>query len=203
MSILKPNKNAVRKRKRVGRGTGSGLGKTCGRGLNGQKSRSGGGVRPGFEGGQNPLYRRVPKRGFTNIFEKNWNIINIGNLASKILLKKELQDLAEFDKKVLIDHGIIRKENLPIKLLASLPKEVDLKILKGKTIFVDKASSSALKIAVDNSLTIKYFEDKQPKQAEKNDKEKVETRKESSAVAEKTSKELEPENESTTKPNNE
>lgn len=77
---LRPAKGAVKDRKRKGRGTGSGLGKTAGRGANGQNARSGGGVRPGFEGGQMPLYRRLPKRGFTNIFAKVYNEINVDRL---------------------------------------------------------------------------------------------------------------------------
>ena len=77
---LKPAPGAKRKRKRVGRGTGSGRGKTATRGQDGQNSRSGGGVRPGFEGGQMPLARRLPKRGFTNIFAKEYAIVNVGDL---------------------------------------------------------------------------------------------------------------------------
>ena len=80
LSQLKPPAGAVKKRRRVGRGPGSGLGKTAGRGHKGQGSRSGGGVRPGFEGGQMPLQRRLPKRGFTNIFRKQFEIINVGDL---------------------------------------------------------------------------------------------------------------------------
>ena len=77
---LKAAPGSSRARKRRGRGTGSGLGKTGGRGMNGQNSRSGGGTRLGFEGGQMPLYRRIPKRGFTNIFGKTYEIINIDDL---------------------------------------------------------------------------------------------------------------------------
>ena len=77
---LKAAPGSSRARKRRGRGTGSGLGKTSGRGMNGQNSRSGGGTRLGFEGGQMPLYRRIPKRGFTNIFGKTYEIINIDDL---------------------------------------------------------------------------------------------------------------------------
>ncbi len=77
---LKPAKGANRRRKRVGRGTGSGLGKTAGRGHKGQKSRSGYRRRAGFEGGQMPLYRRLPKRGFTNIFAKQWVVLNVRDL---------------------------------------------------------------------------------------------------------------------------
>lgn len=74
---LKPNHGSRHKRNRVGRGIGSGNGKTSGRGQKGQKARSGGGVRPGFEGGQNPIFRRLPKRGFTNINRKEYAVVNL------------------------------------------------------------------------------------------------------------------------------
>jgi len=77
---LRPAPGSRHERKRVGRGIGSGLGKTSGRGHKGQKARTGGGVRPGFEGGQMPLQRRLPKRGFTNIFKKEYALINVGDL---------------------------------------------------------------------------------------------------------------------------
>lgn len=77
---LQPAAGSKHERKRKGRGIGSGLGKTAGRGHKGQKARSGGGVRPGFEGGQMPLQRRLPKRGFTNIFKKEFAIVNIDRL---------------------------------------------------------------------------------------------------------------------------
>ncbi len=78
---LRPNEGGgVKARKRVGRGIGSGTGKTSGKGHKGQNARSGGGVRPGFEGGQMPLFRRLPKRGFTNIFGKQYAIINVSDL---------------------------------------------------------------------------------------------------------------------------
>lgn len=80
LSQLKPPRGAVKKKRRVGRGPGSGLGKTAGRGHKGQGSRSGGGVAPGFEGGQMPLQRRLPKRGFHNLFRKKYEIINVGDL---------------------------------------------------------------------------------------------------------------------------
>ena len=78
---LKPAKGSRKQRKRVGRGPGSGLGKTAGRGHKGQKSRSGYSSRPGFEGGQMPLVRRVPKRGFNNIFRTDYAVVNVGDLA--------------------------------------------------------------------------------------------------------------------------
>jgi large subunit ribosomal protein L15 len=81
LNNLQPAKGANRKSKRVGRGIGSGHGKTSTRGYNGQLSRAGTSVRPGFEGGQMPLYRRLPKRGFTNIFRKEFSVVNIADLA--------------------------------------------------------------------------------------------------------------------------
>jgi large subunit ribosomal protein L15 len=81
INTLKPARGANRKNKRVGRGMGSGHGKTSARGYNGQLSRSGASVRPGFEGGQMPLHRRLPKRGFTNIFRKEYAAINLEQLA--------------------------------------------------------------------------------------------------------------------------
>jgi len=80
LSELSPSPGSKKTKKRVGRGVGSGLGKTAGKGNKGHNCRSGGGVRPGFEGGQMPLHRRVPKRGFTNIFKKRYAIINIRDL---------------------------------------------------------------------------------------------------------------------------
>lgn len=79
---LRPNEGATHYKKRVGRGVGSGLGKTSGRGQKGQNSRSGGGVRLGFEGGQTPLFKRLPKRGFTNFFRTEYAIVNLTDLNS-------------------------------------------------------------------------------------------------------------------------
>ncbi|HAA80276.1 MAG TPA: 50S ribosomal protein L15, partial [Thermoanaerobacter sp.] len=98
---LKPAEGARRERKRVGRGIGSGHGKTSGRGQKGQKARSGGGVRPGFEGGQMPLTRRLPKRGFTNIFKKEYAIVNVGTLEERF------EDGAVITPEALIESGII------------------------------------------------------------------------------------------------
>jgi large subunit ribosomal protein L15 len=107
---LKPAKGSTRNRKRVGRGLGSGWVKTAGKGSKGQKARSGGGVRPGFEGGQMPIHRRLPKRGFTNVFKKVMNVVNIG-------------DLAVFETGAVIDHaallrvGVVKGRCDGIKLL--------------------------------------------------------------------------------------
>jgi len=109
---LSPAEGSRKKRKRVGRGPGSGHGKTCCRGHKGQRSRSGGGVRPGFEGGQMPLHRRLPKRGFTNMFRKEYNILNV-------------EDLNRFEPDALLDAeafkqaGLIKKMMDGIKLLGT------------------------------------------------------------------------------------
>ncbi len=97
---LKPVKGAKKKRRRVGRGTGSGRGYTSGRGANGQNSRSGGKVRPTFEGGQTPLFRRLPKFGFNNIFKKEYNEINIYEL-------NKFSDKEEVTPEKLVKKGII------------------------------------------------------------------------------------------------
>ncbi|HDL07248.1 MAG TPA: 50S ribosomal protein L15, partial [Desulfobacteraceae bacterium] len=81
LNELSPSKGSRKPKKRLGRGVASGHGKTAGRGTKGQNSRSGGGVRPGFEGGQMPIQRRLPKLGFRNIFSKNYEIINIRDLS--------------------------------------------------------------------------------------------------------------------------
>lgn len=100
---LRPNVGGGSKaRKRVGRGIGSGLGKTSGRGHKGQNARSGGGVRPGFEGGQLPLFRRLPKRGFTNIFAKEYAIINIEDL-------NVFEDDTVVTPELLFEAGLVKK----------------------------------------------------------------------------------------------
>ena len=99
LANLKPAKGAVKKRKRIGRGPGSGYGKTAGRGMNGQKSRSGYSRKRGFEGGQMPLSRRVPKRGFTNIFKKQYNIINLDTIERTGLEEIKYEDF--FEKKLV------------------------------------------------------------------------------------------------------
>lgn len=107
---LKPALGAHKTRKRIGRGMGSGHGKTSCRGHKGQGSRSGGGVRPGFEGGQMPLARRIPKRGFTNKFKKHFQVVNLK--ALKVFDKKEV-----VDAKRLKEHGLIKKLQRPVKIL--------------------------------------------------------------------------------------
>jgi len=117
---LKPAQK-TKTRTRVGRGVGSGLGKTSGRGHKGQKARSGGGVRRGFEGGQTPLYRRLPKRGFTNNFAKNYTEVTL------TMLNKSSKE--EVTAETLIEDGIIRKANDGIVIIATgtLDKKVNVK----------------------------------------------------------------------------
>jgi large subunit ribosomal protein L15 len=110
---LSPAKGSKHSRKRVGRGPGSGLGKTAGRGEKGQKSRTGYSGRPGFEGGQMPLVRRVPKRGFTNIWKTEYAVINVGDLAA-LAAMTELE--GDVTPEILASHGLVRS-NRPVKVL--------------------------------------------------------------------------------------
>lgn len=109
LSDLSPAPGSRKKRKRVGRGPGSGHGKTSCRGHKGQKSRSGGGTKAGFEGGQMPLQRRLPKRGFTNIFQKKYTIVNVGTL-DKI-------SEATITPDILVKEGIIKNIQDGVKIL--------------------------------------------------------------------------------------
>lgn len=122
---LKPAAGSKKAPKRVGRGTGSGLGRNAGKGEKGQNSRSGGGVRPGFEGGQMPLYRRLPKRGFTNIFAKEIVAINIDRLNI-------FEDGTEVTPELLIEKGIIGKVKDGVKILGNgeLQKKLTVKAHK-------------------------------------------------------------------------
>ena len=108
---LSPAKGSKKSRKRVGRGVASGSGKTAGRGSKGHNSRSGGGVRPGFEGGQMPIHRRLPKRGFVNIFKKKIAVINIRDLA-------KFESGSIVDDVALIKAGLVKGSMDGIKLLA-------------------------------------------------------------------------------------
>lgn len=131
LHTLSPAPGSKKAPKRKGRGTGSGLGKIAGRGQDGQKSRSGGGVRPGFEGGQMPLARRLPKRGFSNArFKKTYAIVNVGELNAfdaNTVITPEL----------LMEYGFVRKLNDGLKILGN--GEVE----KAFTIKAHKISKSA------------------------------------------------------------
>ena len=111
LNELSPAKGSKKSRKRLGRGVGSGTGKTAGRGSKGHNSRSGGGVRPGFEGGQMPIHRRLPKRGFTNIFKKNFIEINLRDLSG-------FESGSVVDEQALIRCGLVKGKRDGIKLLA-------------------------------------------------------------------------------------
>ena len=110
LNELSPADGSKKSRQRVGRGVGSGWGKTAGRGSKGQGARSGGGVRPGYEGGQMPIHRRLPKRGFTNIFKKNFAILNIRDLA-------RFESGSTVDEVELVKCGLIKGTYDGIKLL--------------------------------------------------------------------------------------
>ena len=110
LNQLSPAPGSKHKPRRLGRGVGSGYGKTAGRGTKGQNSRSGGGVRPGYEGGQMPLHRRLPKRGFTNIFRKKMAIVNLRDLA-------RFESGAVIDETALVAAGLIKGKRDGIKLL--------------------------------------------------------------------------------------
>src|SRR5205085_6961043 len=113
LNNLHPAKGSTHKKKRVGRGPGSGLGKTAGRGNKGQKSRSGYSGKVGFEGGQMPLHRRLPKRGFTNIFKKEWIEVNLA------ALDKHFDANEEVTPEVLHDRGIIKKAKHDVVVLGT------------------------------------------------------------------------------------
>lgn len=123
---LQPAEGSRKVRNRVGRGTSSGNGKTAGRGQKGQKARSGGGVRLGFEGGQNPLFRRLPKRGFNNINRKEYAIVNLD------VLNERFEDGAEVTPAILVETGVIKNEKSGVKILGNgeLTKKLNVKAAK-------------------------------------------------------------------------
>jgi large subunit ribosomal protein L15 len=140
---LQPSPGSKHKRKRVGRGTGSGHGKTACRGHKGQRSRSGVKLSPAFEGGQMPLVRRLPKRGFTNIFKKSWIIVNV-------------RDLSRFpadtvvDAEVLTKAGVIKKTDAMIKLLGqgavSVPLTVRVQAASGPAKAIIEAQGGKVEV---------------------------------------------------------
>ncbi|MDO5018662.1 MAG: 50S ribosomal protein L15 [Lagierella massiliensis] len=137
---LKPaNGGGVKARKRVGRGYGSGLGHNAGRGRDGQNSRSGGGVRPGFEGGQMPLFRRLPKRGFTNIFSKVYAEVNVEQL-------NKFEDGTVVTPELIFEKGIAKKSKAKdgVKILGSgeLNKKLTVKATKFTKSAMDKITQA-------------------------------------------------------------
>lgn len=113
LNELKPVEGARHYKKRVGRGVGSGMGKTATRGHKGQNARSGGGVRPAFEGGQTPLFKRLPKRGFTNINRKEYAVVNLGDINDKF------EAGAVIDVETLKQAGLVKKEYEGVKILSN------------------------------------------------------------------------------------
>ena len=144
LNELRDNPGAAKKAKRVGRGPGSGKGKTAGRGIKGQKSRSGVAIN-GYEGGQMPLYQRLPKRGFTNIFKKHYQLVNLDQL------EKRFEAGQSVNGETLAEAGLVKHAARPIKLLGrgELSKQL--------TIEVDRASQTAVKAveAAGGSVTVK------------------------------------------------
>lgn len=140
---LKKAEGSTKAPKRVGRGQGSGLGTTAGRGMNGQKSRSGGGVRLGFEGGQMPLYRRLPKRGFTNHFAKEYAEINVKDL-------NRFEDGAVVDCAALEAAGVVKQVKDGVKVLGNgeLTKKLTVKAEKFSKSAVQKIEAAGGKAEV-------------------------------------------------------
>ena len=140
---LKAPAGATSKPKRKGRGTATGQGKTAGRGMNGQNSRSGGGTRLGFEGGQRPLYRRIPKRGFTNIWRKEWAIVNVDDL-------NKFDNGTEVTPELLVENGLIKKVLDGVKVLGegTLEKNITVKAHKFSKTAVEKIESAGGKAEV-------------------------------------------------------
>ncbi|SMC28682.1 LSU ribosomal protein L15P [Clostridium acidisoli DSM 12555] len=140
---LKPAAGSKKAPKRIGRGTGSGLGRNAGKGEKGQNARSGGGVRPGFEGGQMPLYRRLPKRGFTNIFAKQIVSINVDRLNI-------FEDGTEVTVELLLERGVISKAKDGVKILGNgeLTKKLTVKVNKFSKVAAEKIEAAGGKVEV-------------------------------------------------------
>lgn len=141
LNNLSPAEGAKKNRKRVGRGHGSGLGKTSGRGHKGARSRSGYSLAPGFEGGQMPLHRRLPKRGFTNIFKKEYTLVSLSDLDT-------FAEGTTIDRQALIEAGYIDGKCL-VKVLANG------QITKAVTVDVDKVSKGAAQKITEAGGTVK------------------------------------------------
>ena len=132
LNELKANEGARSNRKRIGRGLGSGTGKTAGKGTKGQNARSGGGVAIGFEGGQTPFFKRMPKRGFTNYTRKEYAVVNV-------------EDLNKFDNDVTVDYTALKAAGLVKKHLDGVKVLGDGKLEKKLTVKAEKFSKSAQK----------------------------------------------------------
>lgn len=135
---LSPAPGSVAERKRIGRGHGSGNGKTAGKGHKGQNARSGGGVRIGFEGGQMPLTRRIPKRGFNNIFAKEYAVVNVSDLSKFV-------DGTVVDTEMLKASGLVKKVNDGVKVLGNgeLTSKITVKVLNSQKAQLKKSKRLA------------------------------------------------------------
>lgn len=151
---LKNVKGAVHRRKRLGNGEGSGRGKTCGRGGKGQTARSGGSVRPGFEGGQMPLYRKLPHRGFNNKnFRTDYAVVNLADLS-------KIEGATEIDRQVLVDNGLVRSNAGMIKVLGDGEISGKLKVTADKfsasaKTKIEAAGGEAIVVAAGDEATVK------------------------------------------------
>ena len=141
---LSPAEGSAKKAWRVGRGVGSGNGKTAGKGHKGQNARSGGGVRPGFEGGQIPLYRKLPKRGFHNKFGKTYSIVNVD-------VFNKFEDGAVVDLATLLEKKIVRKANDGLKVLGNgeITKKITVKAAVFSATAKEKIEAAGGKIEVE------------------------------------------------------
>ena len=160
------DKGSIKKPKRVGRGIGSGKGKTSGAGHKGQKSRSGVSIK-GFEGGQMPLHRRLPKRGFKNPFRKEFSIINLKDI-DKAIASKKLNPSKEIAKTELLKAGLIRKNSLGIKLLANgeLSHSITIKVDKASKKASESISKNKGKLILENSEEKAGQQKQKPKKQE-------------------------------------
>ncbi|MCC5989449.1 MAG: 50S ribosomal protein L15 [Pararhodobacter sp.] len=145
LNELRDNEGAARRKKRVGRGPGSGKGKTAGRGVKGQKSRSGVALNA-FEGGQMPIYRRLPKRGFTKPNRKEWAVVNLGAIE-KFVEAGKLDPAAVIDEAALVSSGLVRRKRDGIRVLAKgeITRKLDLVVSgasKAAVEAVEKAGGS-------------------------------------------------------------
>lgn len=146
MHTIKPVEGARHSRKRVGRGTGSGHGKTSGRGHKGQNARSGGGVRPAYEGGQTPLFKRIPKRGFTNVNRVEYDVVNISAFACECFEAGSV-----VTPEVLVQKGLIKKDAKLVKILGNG------KLEKALTVKANKFSKAAEKAIVEAGGSIEVI----------------------------------------------
>ena len=160
LNELRDNPGARHKSKRVGRGIGSGRGKTAGRGNNGQKSRSGVAIK-GFEGGQMPLYRRLPKRGFNNIFAKRFQVVNLGRLQTAIDTGK-LDAGKPIGTAELIASGVVRRARDGVRLLGKgeLTTIVDITVAGASASAVEAVEAAGGKVTVANEVAMDDIADK-------------------------------------------